>query len=111
MFYKKYKKEDEEVISNTIGSPYNMLPKGFPNKLKNSKIEETIQKFINELIPNAGVESIVLRNSTIINLGLNELNHRQGRKQSRIALFISILSLLFAGVALIISVLSFLNKQ
>jgi hypothetical protein len=105
----KYRKEDEEVISQTIGYPYNILPKGYPNKVSDAKIEEVMEKFLQTIKANAGVEAIVNRDLTFVNLGLNELNSRTSRKQSRIAFWLSILSVIFAGSSLVISALSYAN--
>lgn len=108
-FYMKYKKEDEEVISQTIGYPYNILPKGYPNKISANKIEEVMEKFLQNTKGNAGVESTVNRDLAFVSLGLNELNSRESRKQSRFAFWVSILSIIFAGLSLVISVLAFTN--
>ena len=102
--FMKYKKENEDVISKTMGHPYNILPKGYPNKLSDEKIEEVMKKFLQNLKENAAVNAIVEQDMTFINLGLNELNNRTSKKQSRNAFLVSILSLIFAGISLWISV-------
>lgn len=107
----KYKKEDEEVLNNNIGYPYNVIPKGYPNKVSDKKINEIIDKVLDNLKSNARVESIVSRDTAFINLGLNELTNRQNKKQSKMAFWISILSLLLSGVAFIISILAFQSSR
>ncbi|MBN1778717.1 MAG: hypothetical protein JW816_00640 [Candidatus Buchananbacteria bacterium] len=107
----KYEKKDEKVISNNIGYPYDVIPKGYPNKVSDNKIDETINKVLNNLKGNAGIESVVTRDTAFINLGLNELNNRQNRKQSRIAFWISTLSLLLSGAAFIISMLALQSSR
>ncbi len=97
----KYKKEDEEVIGKGIGYPYDIMPKGYPNKISNKKIEEVMERFLKNIRSNAGVEPIVNRDLAFINLGLNELNSRISRSQSRIAFWLSVLSVIFAGLALV----------
>lgn len=107
----RFKKEDEEVISKEIGYPYNVIPKGYPNKISNKKINETINSVLENLKGNAGVESIVSRDTAFINLGLNELTNRQNKKQSTIAFLVSIISIILAISALVISILVFKSSK
>lgn len=95
----KFKKEDEDPISNDIGFPYNIIPKGYPNKIRNNKIEETINVLVENIKANSGVFS----NEILINLGQTELNNRTSRTQSRIAFWVSLISLLISIIALAIS--------
>ncbi len=95
--------ENEEVISLITGYPYNILPKGYPNKISDNKIEETVEKILNDLRGNASVETMVNKDTALINLGLNELNNRTNRRQSRIAFWLSVLSVILAGFSLLIS--------
>lgn len=99
----KCKKKDVKSISEKLGYPHNTIPKGYPNKINNEKINETIEKILDHLKSNAGVESIVLKDTAFINLGLNELNSRHSRKQSKIAFYISMLSLVIAIFAVYIT--------
>lgn len=98
----KYIKKEEEVISNDIGYPYNILPSGYPNKISTKLINHTIEKILSNLKANAGVETIISRDYVLINLGLNELNNRQSKIESRIAFLLSIFSLVLATLALLI---------
>jgi uncharacterized protein YggL (DUF469 family) len=93
--------ENEEVIATNIGYPYNTIPKGYPNKISTEKIEETIDKVLDNLKANAGVETIVNRDAVFINLGLNEIGNRNNKKQSRIALWLSVLAVILAALALL----------
>ena len=100
MINKKYRKEDEQVISDKIGYPYNVIPKGYPNKISNNKINSTIDEILKNLKGNAGIEPIVSRDTAFINLGLNELNNRQNRKQSKIAFWLSLIAIVISMIAL-----------
>lgn len=103
----EFKLEDEEPINRKIGYPYNIIPKGYPNKISNSKINDTIDKVLRNLLGNAGIESIVIRDTAFINLGLNELSNRQNRKQSKLAFGISICSIILATLALLFTYAQF----
>jgi len=100
----KFEKEYEDPIALNIGFPYNILPKGYPNRIRSKKIQETINHFLNDIKRNAAVESTIYRDIAFINLGLFELNNRESRKQSKIAFGISILSLIVSTAALCTSV-------
>jgi len=96
-----FKAEDEDVIAKGIGYPFDTLPKGFPNKISNKKIKETVDALLNNMKGNAGSSNMVITNSAFITLGLNELNHRENRRQVQIAFWFSIISILIALSALI----------
>lgn len=108
---KKYKKEDTEVISTSIGYPYNTLQKGYPDKVSNLEINKTISKILENIRGNAGVENIVSKDMGWINLGLNELNNRENKKKYIIASWVSAISLLIASVSLIISSLALISSD
>lgn len=46
------KKEQNEVINEKIGYPYDTIPKGYPNKIKTKQIERTISKVLDHLKQN-----------------------------------------------------------
>ncbi|MFA5126963.1 MAG: hypothetical protein WC465_03125 [Patescibacteria group bacterium] len=96
----EYKKENEEPISKELGYPYNVLPKGYPDKISDEKINEAIQKFFGHLKGNAGVSSSILQDTAFINIGLNELNNRKNNKQTKIAFRISLASIIIALFAM-----------
>ena len=100
------KTEDNEVIATGIGYPYDVIQKGYPNKIADSKINETIEKILSHMRGNAGVAGIVTRDSAFINIGLNELNNRKNSKQSKIAFILSIVSIIIALGAFAISIYS-----
>lgn len=99
---KKYKEDFNKPISVEIGYPYNTVPKGYPNKISSKKINETVDKILEHLKANAGSGNI---NSDyiLINLGTNELNNRKNNKQTKMALILSIISIIIATGAFIIS--------
>jgi hypothetical protein len=101
----KYDQELEKPIATNIGYPYNVLPKGYPNKISDKKIEETIEKFLQNLKANAGADAIVNREITFINLGLNELSNRTSRKQARMAFWLSIFSVIIALLSFLVAIL------
>ncbi|TXH01055.1 MAG: hypothetical protein E6R05_06140 [Candidatus Moraniibacteriota bacterium] len=83
-----------EPISENQGFPLDTIQKGYPNKISNNEIEATINKLLENMKNNAGVESIVSKNLAFITLGLYELNNREGRKQSTTAYRISLLAII-----------------
>lgn len=95
-----YSPADEEVVSASGGHPYDVLPKGYPHKIKTELIQTTVDKLLKNLLVNAGVESIANKNYTLINLGLHELNNRKTQKQSQTAFWLSVVSILVAAIAL-----------
>lgn len=99
-FFKKKTSEYEERLSSESGYPYNVIPKGYPNKISEKKLSETIEKILRHLEENANVYGVVSQDTAFINLGLNELNNRNSRKQSQIAFWISILSLFIAVMSI-----------
>ncbi len=92
MFNKAYKKEDEEPIFSGNIYPYNLISRGYPNKVSDDKINLIIAGILEHLKSNAGNEEAVSKDTALINLGLNELNNRVSKKQSRLALIISLTS-------------------
>lgn len=106
MSFKKSKEKDLKVVEESIGFPYNKIPKGYPNKLFNKDINKTINIFLDNLKSNAGVNSIVNTDYTLIRLGLDEINKRENtftRIISIIALICSMISGIFTGIALILN--------
>ena len=99
----QFNKEYEEPINKDLGYPYNILPRGYPDKISDTKIKDTVQLLLSNLRPNAGVQSIVDLHTTLINLGQNELSNRINDKVSKRAHFISIVSLIVALASLFIS--------
>jgi hypothetical protein len=95
----------EEPVSVTMSFPYNILPKGYPNKISSKKLEEVINTILDDLKANASVEAFVSRDTAFINLGLNELNNRTNKRQSRIAFWLSVFSVIVALLSLLVSVL------
>ena len=65
----QFNKEYEEPINKDLGYPYNILPRGYPDKISDTKIKDTVQLLLSNLRPNAGVQSIVDLHTTLINLG------------------------------------------
>lgn len=106
----KYDKSLEEPISTTIGYPYSVLPKGYPDRVSDQKIKEVIQKLLENLRANAGVQSIVDLHTTLINLGQNELSNRSNERVSSRAHFISIVSLMVALASLFVSLVQIYKK-
>jgi hypothetical protein len=102
--WKRFDKDLEEPIATNIGYPYNILPKGYPNSIRSKKINEVVGKLYLNLLGNAGVESVVSKNTLLINLGLNELAQRDQRLQSRVTLAISLTSLAISLFSLIWSI-------
>lgn len=94
MINKKQKKEHKN-------SPYDILLKEGPDKIDNEILQKTIDKLKKETKKNTRKKSIVDRNFAFINLGLTELNIRSNKKNFIIAIFVSILSLIFAIISLI----------
>jgi len=102
----KYKKENEEVILNSTLYPQNTIPKGYPNKIPDKKINETIYLLLDHLKKNGGSEIIVSKDVPFINLGLTELTNRQNKRQSKIAFWFSLISILLSILAITTSSLA-----
>lgn len=102
----KYNREDEEVIGKNMAFPYNILPKGYPNKISDDKLKETINILLNQVRGNAGVVGL----DVLVNLGLNELNYRVEDRKFLATIWISLVSLIFAGLSFFISILSIYKK-
>lgn len=101
-----YKKEDEDMPHSEMGYPYNVISKGYPNKVSNEKINETVDKILEHLKNNLGVESFVSSDTAFINLGLNELSNRKNERQSKSALILSIVSIGLSFIAIVLSVMT-----
>lgn len=101
-------KENNEVISETIGYPYNIIPKGYPNKISSKQIEITNEKILNHLKSNAGVDSIVQKDTALLSLGVNELNGRKSRSQFWWIFIVSILSFITAIISILVTII--INK-
>jgi len=106
MWTTQQNKENNEVISETIGYPYNIIPKGYPNKISSKQVEITNEKILNHLKGNAGVDSIVQKDTALLSLGVNELNGRKSMRQFWWIFSVSILSFVVSVIAVIISILS-----
>lgn len=104
-------KRDEEPIRIDMGYPYDSIPKGYPNKISDETINKTIEGVLKHLKDNLGVEQAVFRDTSFINLGLNELGNRQNRKQSKLAFWFSGLSLGLSLLAFVFSIKAFQSSQ
>lgn len=98
-----YDKDLEEPINKDGVYPYNILPRGYPDKISDEKINEVVQKLLNNLLPNSGVQQIVDLHVALISLGQNELSNRSSEKVSSRAHFISVMSLVVALVSMFVS--------
>lgn len=97
--------EDNEPINDKSGYPYDVIPKGYPNKISNEAIRITIDAISKKMKGNIGVESILSRDSTLINIGRDELTRRDNTFSNKISLSIALSSLIIAlsafGIALL----------
>lgn len=102
----EYKKEDEDTPHAEMGYPYNVISKGYPNKVSNEKINETVDKILEHLKNNLSVGSFVSSDTAFINLGLNELSNRKNERQSRLAFILSVVSIGLSSIAIILSIMT-----
>ena len=103
MFFKKFDKKLEEPISENIGPPYNILPKGYPKDISKNKINSTIDTLLHEIKANAASESTINRYSSLITLGSNELNDRTNKKHTLITFTLTIITILAAFISIYLS--------
>lgn len=86
------------------------LPKGYPNRLSDSEIENKIEE-IQSYISNSRVRDLLSGHIAAMDSGLAELERRRARKTTRWALWLSGASMFFALGAITFSFLDFIGDK